>query len=49
MDDEDTKVVAAYMEGVTKPEKLVAVFQKAALKKKPVVMCEHAEVKYIYI
>lgn len=26
------------MEGVTKPEKLVAAFQKAALKKKPVVV-----------
>ena len=38
VDDEDTKVVAAYMEGVTKPEKLVAAFQKAALKKKPVVV-----------
>jgi acetyltransferase len=38
VDDEDTKVVAAYMEGVTKPERLVAAFQKAALKKKPVVI-----------
>lgn len=38
VDDEDTKVVTAYMEGVTKPEQLVATFQKAALKKKPVVI-----------
>ena len=38
VDDEDTKVVAAYMEGVTKPEKLVAAIQKAAIKKKPVVI-----------
>lgn len=38
VDDEDTKVVAAYIEGVTRPEKLIAAFQKAALKKKPVVV-----------
>lgn len=38
VEDEDTKVVAAYIEGVTKPEKLAAAFQKAALKKKPVVV-----------
>ena len=38
VDDEDTKVVAAYMEGVTRPDKLVATFQKAALKRKPVVV-----------
>ena len=38
VDDEDTKVVAAYMEGVTRPDKLLAAFQKAALKKKPVVV-----------
>lgn len=38
VDDEDTKVVAAYMEGVTRPEKLVDTLQKAALKKKTVVV-----------
>lgn len=38
VEDEDTKVVAAYMEGVARPEKLTAVFQKAALKKKPVIV-----------
>lgn len=38
VDDEDTKVVAAYIEGITRPEKLEAAFQKAALKKKPVVV-----------
>ncbi|WP_367566244.1 acetate--CoA ligase family protein [Lacrimispora sp.] len=38
VNDEDTKVVAAYIEGVTRPEKLVTAFQKAALKKKPVVV-----------
>lgn len=38
VDDEDTKVAAVYMEGVTRPEKLCAAFRKAALKKKPIVM-----------
>lgn len=34
VEDEDTKVVAVYMEGITKPKKLVAAFEKAAVKKK---------------
>ena len=38
VDDEDTKVVAAYIEGITKPEKLICAFQKAAEKKKPIVI-----------
>ncbi len=38
VEDEDTKVVAAYIEGVSKPEKLVETFRKAAIKKKPVVV-----------
>ncbi len=38
VDDEDTKVVAAYVEGITKPEKLICAFRKAAEKKKPVVV-----------
>lgn len=38
VEDEDTKVVAAYIEGVSKPEKLVETFRKAAVKKKPVVV-----------
>ena len=38
VDDEDTKVVCAYMEGVTKPAKLIETFRKAAKKKKPIVM-----------
>lgn len=38
VDDEDTKVVAAYMEGLTKPARLVATFRKAAMKKKPIVI-----------
>lgn len=38
VDDKDTKVVAAYLEGITKPAKLVKTFRKAALQKKPVVI-----------
>ncbi len=38
VDDEDTKVVAAYIEGITKPEKLISAFAKAAEKKKPIVV-----------
>ena len=38
VEDDDTKVVAAYIEGVTKPAQLAATFQKAAQKKKPVVI-----------
>ena len=38
VEDEDTKVVAAYMEGVTKPAQLIETFRKAAKKKKPVII-----------
>lgn len=38
VDDEDTKVVAAYMEGVTKPAQLIETFNKAAKKKKPIII-----------
>lgn len=38
VEDEDTKVVAAYLEGVVKPAQLVETFQKAAQKKKPIVV-----------
>lgn len=38
VDDEDTKVAAIYMEGVTNPRKLAAALQRAAIKKKPVVI-----------
>ncbi|MFQ7550693.1 MAG: hypothetical protein ACLRMZ_10775 [Blautia marasmi] len=33
VEDDDTKVVAAYIEGITKPGKLVETFRKAALKR----------------
>ena len=38
VDDEDTKVVAAYLEGVSKPEIFVNALKKAALKRKPIVI-----------
>lgn len=38
VDDDATKVVAVYMEGVADPAKLVGSLRKAALKKKPVVI-----------
>lgn len=38
VDDEDTKVVAAYLEGVSKPEVFVNALKKAAIKRKPVVI-----------
>ena len=38
VDDEDTRVVAAYVEGIQNPEKFAAVLKKAAEKKKPVVV-----------
>ena len=38
VDDEDTKVVSAYIEGITKPKLMVETFRKAALKKKPIVI-----------
>lgn len=38
VDDDDTKVVAMYMEGVNNPHMIEQCFMKAALKKKPVVV-----------
>ena len=38
VDDDETKVVAVYLEGSKNPEKLVSAFKKAALKRKPVVI-----------
>jgi acetyltransferase len=38
VDDPGTKVVAAYLEGITQPEKLTAAFRKAAMIKKPVIV-----------
>ena len=38
VDDEETKVVAAYLEGVSKPEIFVNALKKAALKRKPIVI-----------
>lgn len=38
VEDEATKVVAVYLEGVTKPAKFVEILAKAAKKKKPVIV-----------
>ena len=38
VDDEDTKVVAAYIEGITNPPRFEEALRKAALKRKPVVI-----------
>ena len=38
VDDEDTGVIAAYIEGVSNPAKFLATLKKAALKQKPVVL-----------
>lgn len=38
VDDENTKVVCAYIEGITKPAKLIETFRKANAKKKPIVL-----------
>lgn len=38
VDDPDTKVVAAYLEGITQPDRLTAALAKAAAVKKPVVV-----------
>ena len=38
VDDEDTTVVAAYIEGITQPEKFIQVLKKGALKKKPIIV-----------
>ncbi len=38
VDDEDTKVVSAYIEGITQPEKFVSCLKKSVEKKKPIVI-----------
>lgn len=38
IDDEDTKVIVSYIEGVTNPKKFLETLKKAALKKKPVIL-----------
>ncbi len=38
VDDEGTKVVAVYLEGVKNPQKLISTFKKAAQKRKPIVV-----------
>ena len=38
VDDEDTQVIALYMEGSKQPAKLAATLKKAALKRKPIVV-----------
>lgn len=38
VDDPNTKVVAAYIEGIKKPEKFVSMLRKASQKRKPVVV-----------
>lgn len=38
VDDEETKVVAAYIEGLAKPEVFIRALEKAAAKKKPVII-----------
>ncbi len=38
IDDEDTKVIVSYIEGVTNPKKFIDTLKKAALKKKPVIL-----------
>ncbi len=38
IDDENTKVIVSYIEGVTNPAKFLATLKKAALKKKPVIL-----------
>ncbi|EGO63420.1 acetate--CoA ligase family protein [Acetonema longum] len=38
VDDPDTKVVAAYIEGVKNPKRLAEVLKKAAIKRKPIVV-----------
>ena len=38
VDDPDTKVVAAYIEGVKNPKRLAEVLKKAAIKRKPIVI-----------
>lgn len=38
VDDESTKVIVSYIEGVSNPKKFVETLKKAALKKKPVIL-----------
>ncbi|MBQ0005120.1 MAG: acetate--CoA ligase family protein [Clostridiales bacterium] len=38
IDDDDTKVIVSYIEGVTNPKKFIETLKKAALKKKPVIL-----------
>lgn len=38
VDDEDTKVIASYIEGISDSEKFLRVLKKAALKKKPIIL-----------
>lgn len=38
VDDEDTGVIAAYIEGVSNPAKFLATLKKAAMKQKPVIL-----------
>jgi acyl-CoA synthetase (NDP forming) len=38
VDDPDTKIVAAYLEGLKNPKKFAEVLKKAAIKKKPIVI-----------
>ena len=38
IDDERTKVIALYMEGIKKPQKLLNCFRKAAIARKPIVV-----------
>jgi acetyltransferase len=38
IDDEETKVIASYIEGISDPEKFVRVLEKAAKKKKPIIL-----------
>lgn len=38
IDDENTKVIVSYIEGVTNPKKFIDTLKKAALKKKPVIL-----------
>ncbi len=38
VDDEDTNVIALYMEGTKNPQKLIDAFKKAAIKRKPIVV-----------
>ena len=47
VDDEDTKVVSIYIEGVKNADKFAAVLKKAAEKRKPVVILKPDEVQKV--